>query len=59
MLIAAVAVGSLLFLACLGAVGAEAGGAGRLKASVRVTFWGALAMAVTTGIGAVFGATAA
>jgi VIT1/CCC1 family predicted Fe2+/Mn2+ transporter len=55
MLIAAVAVGSLLFLAGLGAVGAKAGGARPLKATVRVTFWGALAMAVTAGIGAVFG----
>lgn len=55
-LVATVAAGSLLFLACLGAVGAQTGGAGPLKASVRVTFWGALAMAVTSGIGAVFGA---
>jgi VIT1/CCC1 family predicted Fe2+/Mn2+ transporter len=58
MLIAAVAVGSLLFLACLGAVGAKAGGASPLKATVRVTFWGASAMGVTAGIGAVFGTTA-
>ena len=58
MLIVAVAVGSLLFLACLGAIGAEAGGASPLKASVRVTFWGALAMAVTAGIGAIFGTMA-
>ena len=52
---AGVAAGSLLFLALLGAVGAKAGGAGLLKATVRVTFWGALAMAVTAGIGAMFG----
>lgn len=52
---AAVAVASLLFLALLGAVGAKAGGAGLLKATVRVTFWGAVAMAVTAGIGAMFG----
>jgi vacuolar iron transporter family protein len=58
MLIAAVAVGSLLFLACLGAIGAKAGGASPLKASIRVTFWGALAMAVTAGIGALFGVAA-
>lgn len=58
MLIVAVAAGSLLFLACLGAIGAKAGGASLLKASVRVTFWGALAMGVTAGIGAVFGTVA-
>ena len=51
----AVAIGSLLFLAILGAIGAKAGGAGVLKATIRVTFWGALAMAVTAGIGALFG----
>jgi len=55
MLIVAVSVGSLVFLAALGAVGAVAGGAGLLAAAVRVTFWGALAMGVTAGIGAVFG----
>ncbi len=54
-LIPAVAVGSLLFLAILGAVGAKAGGAGLLKPTVRVTFWGAFAMGFTAGIGAVFG----
>jgi VIT1/CCC1 family predicted Fe2+/Mn2+ transporter len=54
-LIPAVAVGSLLFLAILGAVGARAGGAGLLKPTVRVTFWGAFAMGLTAGIGAVFG----
>lgn len=51
----AVAVASLLFLALLGAVGAKIGGASMPKAAVRVTFWGALAMAVTAGIGALFG----
>jgi VIT1/CCC1 family predicted Fe2+/Mn2+ transporter len=50
-----VAVGSLVFLAVLGAVGARIGGAGVLRATVRVTFWGALAMAVTAGIGKLFG----
>jgi VIT1/CCC1 family predicted Fe2+/Mn2+ transporter len=50
-----VSVASLLFLALLGAVGAKIGGAGWLKAAIRVTFWGALAMAVTAGIGALFG----
>lgn len=47
---------SLLFLALLGALGARAGGAGIVKSVVRVTFWGAIAMAVTAGIGWVFGA---
>jgi VIT1/CCC1 family predicted Fe2+/Mn2+ transporter len=58
MLIVAVAVGSLVFLAVLGAVGALAGGAGPLAATVRVTFWGALAMGITAGIGAIFGTVA-
>ena len=55
MLIAAVAISSLVFLAGLGAVAAKTGGSGPFKAMVRVTFWGALAMGVTAGIGAVFG----
>ena len=46
---------SLAFLAVLGAVGAQAGGANILRAKARVTFWGALAMALTAGIGALFG----
>lgn len=41
--------------ALLGAIGARAGGANVMKATLRVTFWGALAMALTAGIGAVFG----
>ena len=49
---------SLVFLALLGAVAARAGGAGVFKGSVRVTFWGALAMAVTAGVGSLFGAVA-
>ncbi|MDR3506643.1 MAG: VIT family protein [Caulobacteraceae bacterium] len=53
-----VSVASLGFLALLGAVGAKTGGAGMVKSTVRVTFWGALAMAITAGVGAVFGATA-
>jgi VIT1/CCC1 family predicted Fe2+/Mn2+ transporter len=53
--IAVVAVGSLLFLSLLGAIGAKAGGAGLLKPTLRVAFWGAFAMALTAGIGAVFG----
>ncbi|MBN9016953.1 MAG: VIT family protein [Rhizobiales bacterium] len=51
----AVSIASLAFLALLGAIGARAGGANVVKATVRVTFWGALAMAITAGIGAVFG----
>lgn len=51
----AVSGASLLFLALLGVVGAKVGGAGMVKAAVRVTFWGAAAMAVTAGIGAVTG----
>jgi VIT1/CCC1 family predicted Fe2+/Mn2+ transporter len=50
-----VASASLVFLAALGAVGASAGGANIPKAMIRVTFWGALAMAITTGVGALFG----
>jgi VIT1/CCC1 family predicted Fe2+/Mn2+ transporter len=46
---------SLGFLAVLGAIGAMAGGANVLRATARVTFWGALAMAVTAGIGKLFG----
>ncbi len=51
-----VAVAALASLALLGAVGARAGGAGILKSVVRVTFWGAFAMALTAGIGRLFGA---
>ena len=47
---------SLVFLAVLGAVAARAGGAGMLVGAWRVTFWGALAMAITAGVGALFGA---
>jgi VIT1/CCC1 family predicted Fe2+/Mn2+ transporter len=46
---------SLVLLALLGALGARAGGAPALKAAVRVTFWGALAMGLTAGVGALFG----
>ena len=55
LLVVGVSVASLLFLVVLGAVGAKAGGAKILVATIRVTFWGALAMAITAGIGAVFG----
>lgn len=54
-LVGMVSVASLLFLALLGAIGARAGGADIWRATVRVTFWGALAMALTAGIGRVFG----
>ena len=49
-----VSVASLVFLAGLGALGAKAGGANVLRAT-RVTFWGALAMALTAVIGKLFG----
>jgi VIT1/CCC1 family predicted Fe2+/Mn2+ transporter len=54
-----IAGGSLLFLALLGGVGAKMGGAPVGKAVLRVTFWGAFAMAATAGIGSLFGATVA
>ncbi|MFG1466653.1 VIT family protein [Xanthobacter sp. DSM 24535] len=58
-LVVGVSVASLLFLALLGAIGARAGGANVTRATLRVTFWGALAMALTAGIGAVFGTVVA
>jgi VIT1/CCC1 family predicted Fe2+/Mn2+ transporter len=54
-LIPSVAGTSLLFLAVLGALAARVGGAKLLPAAIRVLFWGALAMAVTAGVGALFG----
>ena len=54
-LVPIVSAASLGFLALLGAVGAKAGGANILRATARVTFWGALAMALTAGIGKLFG----
>ena len=54
-LVLGVALASLVFLALLGAFGARAGGAPVLRATLRVTFWGALAMAATAAIGAAFG----
>jgi VIT1/CCC1 family predicted Fe2+/Mn2+ transporter len=50
-----VAVATLLSLAVLGGLGATAGGAGVLRGALRVTFWGALAMAATALVGALFG----
>ena len=57
-LMVSVGLASLIFLTLLGILGAKGGGAPVGKAVVRVVFWGALAMAVTAGVGAIFGATA-
>ena len=54
----AVAGSSLVFLALLGSLAARAGGAAVMTAAVRVSFWGALAMALTAGVGALFGVAA-
>jgi vacuolar iron transporter family protein len=54
-LIYSVPAATIVFLALLGALGAQAGGANLLIGAARVAFWGALAMAVTAGIGAIFG----
>ena len=56
--VAAVSISSLVYLALLGAIGAAAGKAPMLKPVLRVTFWGAAAMAVTAGVGALFGVAA-
>ena len=53
-----VAGSSLFFLALLGSLAARAGGASVITAAARMTFWGALAMALTAGVGALFGVTA-
>jgi VIT1/CCC1 family predicted Fe2+/Mn2+ transporter len=53
--IVAVLAASLLFLAGLGALAARAGGASVLASAWRVTFWGALAMGLTAGVGKLFG----
>ena len=53
--VAAVSLVSLAALALLGAVGAHTGGANVARAALRVTFWGALAMAITAGVGKLFG----
>jgi hypothetical protein len=49
---------SLAFLTLLGGLAAHAGGAGMMVGAIRVAFWGALAMAVTAGVGALFGTVA-
>lgn len=51
----AVSVSSLIFLALLGSLAAQAGGASIMTGAARVTFWGALAMAVTAGVGGLLG----
>jgi VIT1/CCC1 family predicted Fe2+/Mn2+ transporter len=48
---------SLVSLAVLGALAAHTGGASILKGAARITFWGAIAMAVTAGVGSLFGAS--
>jgi VIT1/CCC1 family predicted Fe2+/Mn2+ transporter len=55
-LVVTVSIASLAFLALLGAIGAKAGGAGVMRPTLRVTFWGASAMALTAGIGHLVGA---
>lgn len=57
-MIPVVSVSSLLFLAMMGAVAARAGGSSLFRGAARVTFWGALAMAATAGIGHLFGTVA-
>jgi len=54
-----VAIMSLIFLALLGGLAAKAGGASILKGTLRVAFWGALAMGATAGVGSLFGVVAA
>ena len=54
-LITVVAASSLVFLALLGGIAARAGGAPITVGAIRVTFWGALAMALTAGVGRIFG----
>ena len=58
LMVAAVAATSLVFLTSLGAISAKVGGAPVARATVRVVGWGALALAVTAGVGAVFGGVA-
>ena len=57
-LIPVVSGSSLVFLAILGGLAARAGGAPMTTGAMRVTFWGALAMALTAGVGALFGTVA-
>lgn len=55
LLVPALSVTSLVFLAVLGALAAQVGGAPVVKSTIRVTFWGALAMAITAVVGSLFG----
>jgi vacuolar iron transporter family protein len=57
-MVPAVSVASLPILALLGVLAARAGGAPMVKSAARVTFWGALAMGATAGVGALFGIAA-
>lgn len=57
-LISVVAISSLVFLALLGGIAARVGGASIIVGAVRVTFWGALAMVLTAGVGRIFGVAA-
>ncbi len=57
-LVLVVGITSLIFLVALGALAAYTGGAGIFRGVVRVTFWGVLAMAITAGVGMMFGAPA-
>ncbi len=54
-IIPAVSLASLLCLVLLGVLSAQIGGSSNFKAALRVTFWGALAMGITAGVGALFG----
>ncbi|GAA0396951.1 VIT family protein [Cocleimonas flava] len=56
-LVLLVAIFSLVFLAMLGAIAAKVGGASIAVGAIRVTFWGALAMAITAAVGKLFGVT--
>ena len=58
-MVPAVSVTSLLFLALLGALAAGVGGASPWVGAARVAFWGALAMAATAAVGALFGTAVA
>jgi VIT1/CCC1 family predicted Fe2+/Mn2+ transporter len=56
-IIAVVAATALAFLALLGGIAARAGGAGMVRGAIRVTFWGAFALALTAMIGRLLGTT--
>lgn len=58
LMVAAVAATSLVFLSSLGAISAKVGGAPVARAAMRVVGWGALALTVTAGVGAIFGGAA-